>query len=361
MSSAMNKDSKIYIAGHKGLVGSSIKRTLESQGYTNIIGRTSQELDLTNQQATFEFFAKEKPEYVFLAAAKVGGINANNIYRAEFIYNNLEIQNNVVEAAYKNKVKKMLFLGSVCIYPKFASVPVVEDSLLTGELEYTNEPYALAKIAGIKLTESYNLQFGTNYVSVMPTNLYGYNDNFDLEKSHVIPALIRKTILCQHLENGEIDKIAKNLEMDIDSEAKALEVLGKYGIEKQGNDVVLSIWGTGKPYREFLHSDDMGDACVFVMNNVDFKDLAKGKQEVRNTQINIGTGSDITMKDLAHLIKDIVGFKGKIGFDTSKPDGTYRRTLSVEKIHKLGWKHKIELEDGLRKTIDWYRKSKDNL
>ena len=356
----MKKDSKIYIAGHRGMVGSSIKRTLEDQGYTNIVGKTSQELDLTDQKATEDFFAAEKPEYVFLAAAKVGGINANNIYRADFIYRNLAIQNNVVHSSYNHNVKKLLFLGSVCIYPKFASLPVVEDSLLTGELEYTNEPYALAKIAGIKLVESFNLQYDTNYLAVMPANLYGYNDNFDLEKSHVIPALIRKMVLCEHLEKGEFDRVAKNLETKDASESALLKMLAKYGIEKRGSEVVLKVWGTGKPYREFLHSDDMGEACVFVMSNVEFEDLTKGMDEVRNTHINLGTGKDISIKDLVELIKDIVGFEGKIEFDTSKPDGTPRRMMSVAKANELGWKHKIELEDGLKKTIDWYRQNKDN-
>lgn len=351
----MNKDAKIYIAGHKGLVGSAIMRTLESQGYTNIIGRTHEELDLTNQADTEQFFADEKPEYVFLAAAKVGGINANNTYRAEFIDNNLSIQNNIFESSYRHKVKKLLFLGSVCIYPKEAELPIVEESLLTGPLEYTNEPYALAKIAGIKMAESYSLQYGTNYVSVMPSNLYGTNDNFDLEKSHVIPAMIRKMILAAHVEKGEYEQVAKDLAQDNSSEEAVLETLAKYGIRKDGDQTIIALWGSGKPYREFMHADDMGEACVFVMNNVDFKDLAAGKTEVRNTHINLGTGVDITMKDLAHLIKELVGFGGEIEFDTSKPDGTYRRYMSVDKIHDLGWQHTIELEDGLRRAVAWYQ------
>lgn len=351
----MNKDAKIYIAGHRGLVGSAIWRALEAQGYTNIIGRTHAELDLTNQAAVEEFFATEKPEYVFLAAAKVGGINANNIYRAEFIDQNLAIQNNIFESSYRHKVTKLLFLGSVCIYPKEAELPIVEESLLTGPLEYTNEPYALAKIAGIKMAESYSLQYGANYISVMPSNLYGTNDNFDLEKSHVIPAMIRKMILSKLVEDGKYDKAAADLGLSDASEQAVLEELSKHGIRKEGDDVVIALWGSGKPYREFMHADDMGEACVFVMNNVDFKDVAAGKTEVRNTHINLGTGVDITMKDLAHLIKDIAGFKGTIEFDTSKPDGTYRRYMSVDKIHDLGWKHKIELEDGLRQAIAWYQ------
>lgn len=357
----MKKDSKIYVAGHKGLVGSAIWRYLEREGYTNLVGRSSSELDLTDQQAVEEFFTAEKPEYVFLAAAKVGGINANNIYRAEFIYNNLEIQNNVIDASYKHSVKKLLFLGSVCIYPKHAELPVREDSLLTGELEYTNEPYALAKIAGIKLSESYNLQFGTNYISVMPTNLYGENDNFDLEKSHVIPALIRKMILCKHIEGGEYALAAKNLGLEDSSEQTVLEALAKHGIEKRGEGVVLKVWGSGKPYREFMHSDDMAESCVFVMNNVDFSDLATGKKEVRNTHINLGTGKDISIKDLVELIKELVGANATIEFDTSKPDGTYRRYMSVDKIHELGWHHKIELRDGLKRAIDWYKANQDTL
>jgi len=357
----MQKKDKIYIAGHRGLVGSAIWRNLAREGYDNLIGRTSSELDLTDQKAVDDFFASEKPDYVFLAAAKVGGINANNIYRADFIYTNLAIQNNVINASHKHKVKKLLFLGSVCIYPKHAELPVREDSLLTGELEYTNEPYALAKIAGIKLSESYNLQHGTNYISVMPTNLYGENDNFDLEKSHVIPALIRKLILCKQIEDSKYDLAAKNLGIDDASEQTVLEALTKYGIEKRGESIVLKVWGSGKPYREFMHSDDMAESCVFVMNNVDFADLARGKKEVRNTQINLGTGKDISIKDLVGLIKELVGASVVIEFDTTKPDGTYRRYMSVDKIHELGWHHKIELRDGLKRAIDWYKDSQDKL
>lgn len=348
----MNKNSKIYIAGHRGLVGSSIKRNLESQGYTNVIGRSSAELDLTDQKSTNVFFAAEKPEYVFLAAAKVGGIVANNTYRADFIFSNLEIQNNVVNAAYQNGAKKLMFLGSSCIYPKLAPQPITEDSLLTSELEYTNEPYAIAKIAGIKLVESYNIQYGTNYLSVMPTNLYGENDNFDLEKAHVMPMIIRKMILCKYLESGDRAAIARNFgieESTIDAE------LAKIGIEKQGDRVVLALWGTGKPYREFMHVDDMADACIYLMNNVDFADLTSGEKEIKNTQINIGTGKDVTIRELAELIKDYVGFEGELEFDSTKPDGTPRKLLSVDKLHKLGWKHRIELEDGVKSTIDWYK------
>lgn len=343
------------MAGHRGLVGSAIWRFLERQGYTNLIGRTHTELDLTNQQAVYNFFEQEKPEYVFLAAAKVGGINANNIYRADFIYSNLAIQDNVISASCNSNVKKLLFLGSVCIYPKHAELPVREDSLLTGELEYTNEPYALAKIAGIKLTESYNLQYGTNYVSVMPANLYGENDNFDLEKSHVIPALIRKMILCKYLEVGDIEAAAQDLGIDTDDEDVVLVHLEKYGIKKNDDGLVLGVWGSGKPYREFMHSDDMAEACVYVMNNVDFADVSKNMKEIRNTHINLGTGKDITIRELVEIIKELVGAQVSIEFDTSKPDGTYRRYMDVNKIHELGWKHRIEIKEGLRKTIAWYR------
>ncbi len=353
----MDKAAKIYIAGHMGLVGSGILRYLKSQGYSNFALRSHDELDLTDQEAVEKFFADEKPEYVFLAAAKVGGIYANNVYRADFIYSNLEVQNNVVMAAYKFKVKKLLFLGSSCIYPRDAPQPIQEDSLLTGPLEYTNEPYAIAKIAGIKLIESLNIQYGTNFLAVMPTNLYGYNDNFDLEKSHVMPALIHKMILCSYLETGQLDKLNTDLKTVFKNEAEALDFLGKHGITKTGSKINLGVWGTGEPYREFLHVDDMAEACVFVMNNVDFKDLVTDPEEIRNTHINIGTGQDIKIKQLAELIKKLVGFKGDLVFDASKPDGTPRKLLSVDKINKLGWKHKIEFEDGLKKTIDWYIKS----
>jgi GDP-L-fucose synthase len=351
----MNKDAKIYIAGHRGLVGSAIKRALESQGYTNIIGRTREELDLTNQANVEEFFANEKPEYVVLAAAKVGGVNANNIYRADFIYDNLQIQNNIIGSSYKHKVKKLLFLGSSCIYPRLAPQPMTEESLLTSELEYTNEPYAIAKIAGIKMIESFNIQYGTNYLSVMPTNLYGVNDNFDLEKSHVMPALIRKTILARYLEGGEPEEAAKNLGIEFESKEQVLESVRKYGIEEQEGKIVLRLWGTGKPYREFLHVDDMAAACVFVLNNVDFKDLTAEMKEIKNTHINVGYDSDVTIKQLAEKIKDIVGFEGEIRFDLSDLDGTPRKLMSSAKLHSLGWRHTIELDEGLRRTIEWYQ------
>lgn len=351
----MDKTSKIYIAGHKGLVGSAIHRGLEAQGYTNIVVRTSQELDLTDTNATEKFFETEKPEYVFLAAAKVGGIMANNIYRADFIYDNLRIQNNVIGASHKFKVKKLLFLGSSCIYPKLAEQPLREDSLLTSELEYTNEPYAIAKIAGIKLTESFNIQYGTNFISVMPTNLYGTNDNFDLEKSHVLPALIRKIYLCTLLEQGDYEGVAKNLGTAFESEGQVLKLVEKYGIEKNSEGVVLKVWGTGTPYREFMHVDDMADACIFVMNTVNFEDLTKGMTEIRNTHLNVSTGSDITIKEITNIIKELLGFTGTISFDPSKPDGTPRKLMSPEKLSKLGWTYKIELHEGLKKTIEWYK------
>ncbi len=356
----MNKNSKIYIAGHRGLVGSSILRNLEANCHTNLITRTHTELDLTCQSSVAEFFAQEKPEYVFLAAAKVGGIYANNHYRADFIYQNLQIQNNIIHQSYRNSVKKLLFLGSSCIYPKNAPQPLKEDSLLTGELEYTNEPYAIAKIAGIKMCESYNLQYGTNFISVMPTNLYGSNDNFDLENSHVLPAMIRKIYLAKLLYEDNYAEIAKNLDLSLD----ALDInelknnLLKYGIHKINNQTVLKLWGSGTPYREFLHVDDMADACVFVMNSIDFNDLSKNMKDIKNTHINIGTGVDLTIKDLALIIKEEIGFQGQLEFDASKPDGTLKKLQDVSKLQSLGWEHKIDLKDGIRDTIKWYLEDK---
>lgn len=356
----MDKDAKIYIAGHRGLVGSAIYRHLETQGYTNLIGRASSELDLTDPAATDAFFAAEKPDYVFLAAAKVGGIMANNTYRADFIYTNLQIQNNVIYSSYKHGVKKLLFLGSSCIYPKNAPQPLVEDSLLTSELEYTNEPYAIAKIAGIKMIESFNIQYGTNYLSVMPTNLYGHNDNYDLEKSHVMPALIRKTYLAKLLESKDFSAIAENLAITGATDEQVVEKLNNYGIVQDENGVVLNIWGTGTPRREFMHSDDMAAASVYVMNHVNFSDLSEGQQEIRNTHINLGLGEDLTIKELAEKIKAIIGFNGTIAFDSSKPDGTMRKLLSVDKIHNLGWKHSIDLDQGLKQTIESYTSGQEN-
>ncbi len=317
----MEKNSKIYVAGHRGLVGSAIVKNLTCKGYTNIITRTHAELDLTNQQVVSGFFAQEKPEYVILAAAKVGGIVANNTLRADFMYENLQIQNNLIHQSYVHGVKKLLFLGSTCIYPKNAPQPMNEESLLTSELEYTNEPYAIAKIAGMKMCESYNLQYGTNFISVMPTNLYGPNDNFDLQTSHVLPALIRKI-----------------------HEAK------------QHGDKEVEIWGSGKPRREFLYSEDMADACVFIMENVDFKDVVQGKQEARNTHINIGTGKDVSIQELAELIQNVVGYEGKLIYNTSKPDGTMLKLSDSSKLHALGWSHKMELEEGIKTVYGWYSK-----
>ncbi|MBN2425508.1 MAG: GDP-L-fucose synthase [Calditrichaceae bacterium] len=308
----MKKDSKIYIAGHSGMVGSAITRNLKKNGYQNLIFRELDVLDLLDQAATRQFFQSEKPQYVILAAAKVGGIVANNTYRAQFIYENLQIQNNVIHSAYENGVKKLLFLGSSCIYPKLAPQPIKEEYLLTGLLEETNEPYAIAKIAGIKMCESYNYQYGTNFISVMPTNLYGPNDNFDLKTSHVFAALIRKI-----------------------HEAK---VNGSPSVE---------IWGTGSPKREFLHVDDMAEACIFLLNNYD------GSQFV-----NIGCGEDITIKDLAGLMSEIIGFKGKLVFDTGKPDGTPQKLLDVSRINALGWKARISLEEGIKSAYEWYVQNK---
>ena len=371
----MKKESKIYIAGHRGLVGSAIVKNLQQKSYTNLVTRTHKELDLTNTNAVADFFAKEKPDYVILAAAKVGGIVANNTYRGEFIYENLQIQNNVIHQSYINDVKKLLFLGSTCIYPKNAPQPMPEDCLLTDTLEYTNEPYAIAKIAGIKLCESYNLQYGTNFISVMPTNLYGPNDNFNLETSHVLPAMIRKIHLGKALENNDWKSIYEDLNKrpieGVDgnaSKAAIIQILNKYGIKlqrhpeliseshKEKQEVQVEIWGTGKPMREFLWSEDMAEACVFLMENRDFKDVMPKSAEVRNTHINIGTGKEISINNLSNLIKQTISYGGNILFDTSKPDGTMRKLTDPSKLHKLGWHHKIELEEGIRLMYKHYLK-----
>jgi GDP-L-fucose synthase len=307
----LRPDSKIYVAGHRGMVGSALVRNLMQKGFTNIITRTSEEVDLKNQQATLAFFQDEKPEYVFLAAAKVGGIHANNHYRADFIYENLMIECNVIHAAHLLKVKKLLFLGSSCIYPKLAPQPLKESYLLTSELEFTNEPYAIAKIAGIKLCESYKRQYGCNFISAMPTNLYGPNDNYHPENSHVLPALIRK-----------------------------------FHEAKENHSSVVEVWGSGKPMREFMHADDMADACVFLMQNYD------GEEHV-----NIGVGYDISILNLAQLIKGVVGFTGEIKLNTSKPDGTLKKLLDVSKLHSLGWKHSIELEEGIQAVYEEFKQS----
>ncbi|MGJ0363466.1 GDP-L-fucose synthase [Aliarcobacter cryaerophilus] len=384
-------DSKIFVAGGTGLVGSAIIKNLLEKGYTNIISnyRNRQpnnstfniqhstlntnevsyvKLDLLDTLAVSEFFEQHKPEFVFLAAAKVGGIVANNTYRADFIYENLQIQNNVIHQSYVHGVKKLLFLGSTCIYPKNAPQPMKEDSLLTSELEYTNEPYAIAKIAGIKMCESYNIQYGTNFISVMPTNLYGPNDNFDLEKSHVLPALIRKIYLGKCLEENNWEAIKNDLNENpienIDgsaSEEEMLTVLEKYGIKKQFNiqnltfKISIEIWGSGLPRREFLWSEDMADACVFLLENRDFTDTYnKSNKEVKNTHINIGTGKDISIKELSKLIAKIIGYKGIFTFNTDKPDGAMVKLTDPSKLHSLGWKHKVELEDGIKTIYDWY-------
>ena len=354
----MKKESRIYIAGHKGLVGSAIVENLKAKGFSKLIYRTHSELDLTNQEEVKNFFQIEKPEYVILAAAKVGGIVANNRYRADFIYENLMIQNNIIHQSYISGVEKLLFLGSTCVYPKNADQPIVEESLLTSELEYTNEPYAIAKIAGIKICESYNLQYGTNFFSVMPTNLYGPNDNFDLEKSHVMPALIRKMHLAKCLHQNDWNSIKSDLDKnpiegikDNSNKERITDVLSKYGIKKD----VIEIWGSGKPMREFLWSEDMADACVFLLENKNFKDTFDAENtEIRNTHINIGTGVDVSIKDLANMIKKSVGYKGGFIFNTSKPDGTIRKLTDVSKLISLGWTHTTPLEKGVEKMYACY-------
>ena len=353
----MQLNGKIFIAGHNGLVGSAILKNLKSKAYSNFVLRTRSELDLREQRAVFDFFEKEKPDYVILAAAKVGGIVANNTYRGQFIYENLQIQNNVIHASRLNGVKKLLFLGSTCIYPREAPQPMPENCLLTSPLEYTNEPYAIAKIAGIKLCESYNLQYGTNYIAVMPTNLYGPNDNFDLEKSHVLPALLRKVHLAKSLMNNDWDAIRKDLNrlpiegVDGNAGENAIAAkLEKYGVKKNS----VEIWGTGKPLREFLWSEEMADACVFIMENIDFKDLTPQGKEIRNTHINIGTGKDISIRNLADLIAKKTGYEGEFVFNADKPDGTIRKLTDAAKLHQLGWKHKIDIEEGIEKLYTWY-------
>ncbi len=362
------KDAKIYVAGHTGLVGSALTRNLKARGYDNLLLRRFEELDLMDYKAVEDFFISEKPEYVILAAAKVGGIVANNVYRADFIYDNIQIQNNVIYHSYKNGVKKLIFLGSSCIYPKNAPQPLKEDYLLTSELEYTNEPYAIAKIAGIKMCESFNLQYNTNFISVMPTNLFGPNDNFDLEKSHVLPAVIRKMHLGNALKEGNMDALRKDLDKypveGVDGsadESAILEKLGKYGIRKEEGRVFIRFWGSGSPRREFLHSDDLADAVIYIFENIDFEDLVEDKsrfeqevKNIRNTHINIGRGTDVTIKELVELIKDIVGYTGEIEWDRSKPDGTPRKLMDVSKLNSLGWKPKLSLEEGIRRVYEFY-------
>ena len=349
----MKKNAKIYVAGHRGLVGSALVKILVKKGYTNIITQTHSELDLINSVAVAEFFERERPEYVFLAAAKVGGIVANNTYRAQFIYENLMIQNNVIHQSYISGVKKLLFLGSTCIYPKNCSQPMKEDYLLTDTLEYTNEPYAIAKISGIKMCESYNLQYGTNFISVMPTNLYGPNDNFDLETSHVMPALIRKMHLAKLLSEGKIEAVLEDLKLG--SEKEALNYLKSFGVSSDS----VEIWGSGNPRREFLWSEDMADACIFLMETINFKDTYDSNQkEIRNTHINIGTGEDVSIKELAELIKEVVGYKGDLVFNPSRPDGTMKKLTDVKKLNSLGWKYKVTLQEGIENLYYFYDKKK---
>ena len=382
----MEKDSKIYVAGHKGLVGSAIWNNLISRGYTNLVGRSHSELDLTDQLAVKRFFDEERPVAVVLAAAFVGGIMANSLYRADFIMMNMKIQCNVISEAYAHGVEKLLFLGSTCIYPKNAPQPMKEDCLLTSELEYTNEEYAIAKIAGLKMCESYNLQYGTNYIAVMPTNLYGPNDNFHLENSHVMPAMMRKIYLAKLVHDDDWNKIRTDLNKrpvegvsgDADKQT-ILNVLAKYGIE----DNRVTLWGTGSPLREFLWSEDMADASVHLLLNVNFSDIigienyssvhygadvngavdrnhsiGRGGAipslgEIRNCHINVGTGKELTIKALSELVVKTVGFTGEVQFDSSKPDGTKRKLIDVSKLHALGWKHSVEIEDGVERLFKW--------
>ncbi len=356
----MKKDAKIFIAGHRGLVGSAILRRLEKEGYHNFILKMSAQLDLRDSAAVATFFESEQPEYVFLAAAKVGGIEANNTYRADFIYDNLMIQNNVIHHSYLQGVRKLLFLGSTCIYPKNAPQPLKEDYLLTDVLEYTNEPYAIAKIAGIKMCESYNIQYGTNFISAMPTNLYGPNDNFDLEKAHVLPALLRKIHLGKALEENNWEALRSDLNKrpingidGLASEEKIKDILSDFGIS-MNDSVIVEIWGSGKPMREFLWVEDMAEACSFLMNHHDAPSSLISHTEVRNTHVNIGTGSDLSIAALAEMIKVIVGFEGQFVFNESKPDGTMRKLTDVSKINGLGWKAKVNVQEGLEKMYQWY-------
>ena len=398
----LDKNSKIYVAGHQGLVGSAIWNNLKSRGYNNLIGRGHHELDLTDQYAVKKFFDEERPDAVVLAAAFVGGIIANSLYRADFIMQNMKIQCNVISNAYSHGVKKLLFLGSTCIYPKNAPQPMKEESLLTSPLEYTNEEYAIAKIAGLKMCESYNLQYGTNYIAVMPTNLYGPNDNFHLENSHVMPAMMRKIYLAKLIHDNNWDEIRVDMdkrpinptdkliaiigEGNVDGkndEQRILKALAFYGIEN--NKVTL--WGDGSPLREFLWSEDMADASVHVLLNVDFKDIigiekyssvfygakingavdrnnSEGRGgalpklgEIRNCHINVGTGKELTIKELANLVVRTVGFEGDVIWDDSKPNGTPRKLIDVDKLHRLGWTHKVEINDGVERLYEWYRDS----
>ena len=384
----LDKNSKIYVAGHRGLVGSAIWNNLLSRGYQNLVGRSHSELDLTDQLAVRRFFDEERPDAVVLAPAFVGGIMANSLYRADFIMMNMKIQCNVISEAYAHGVRKLLFLGSTCIYPKNAPQPMTEDCLLTSPLEYTNEEYAIAKIAGLKMCESYNLQYGTDYIAVMPTNLYGPNDNFHLENSHVMPAMMRKVYLSKLIHDGAWDSIARDMDRrpvegvsGSSSREEILAVLSRYGIE----DNRVTLWGTGTPLREFLWSEDMADASVHVLLNVSFSDIigieryssvhygasadgavdrnhSAGRGgaipslgEIRNCHINVGTGKELTIRELSQLVVDAVGFEGEVFFDATKPDGTPRKLIDVSKLHSLGWTHSVEIEEGVRKLFEWYR------
>ena len=353
----MNKDTKIYVAGHRGLVGSAIWKKLESKGYNNLTGRTHAELDLMDAVAVRQFFDQEQPQVVVLAAAHVGGIMANLKYRADFIYQNLQIQQNVIGESWRHDVQKLLFLGSTCIYPREAPQPIPEQALLTSPLEYTNEPYAIAKIAGLKMCESFNLQYGTNYIAVMPTNLYGPRDNFNLETSHVMPAMVRKMHLARLLNEGDMAGIRADLDRrpveGVDgtaSDTAIMSLLLRYGI----NPERLLLWGTGRPIREFLWSEDMADASVYCLEHIDFADVRGEGNEVRNCHINIGSGREVTIAQLAALVKQAVGYRGRIEWDSTKPDGTLRKLTDVSRLHSLGWRHRMELEDGVPALYDWY-------
>ena len=355
----LSKDSKIYVAGHHGIVGSAIWNNLKSRGYNNLIGKSHKELDLLDPVAVKKFFDEEKPDAVVLAAAHVGGIMANLQYRADFIYQNLQIQQNVIGESYRHGVKKLLFLGSTCIYPRMAQQPMKEEALLTSELEYTNEPYAIAKIAGLKMCESFSIQYGCNYIAVMPTNLYGPNDNFHLENSHVLPAMIRKVHLAKCLNEGDWDAVRKDINLrpvegvnGSNTNEEILEKLAKFGIRPES----VTLWGTGSPMREFLWSEEMADASVHVLLNVDFKDTYEpGQKEIRNCHINVGTGKEVTIREAAEKIIKEIGFKGELRWDSSKPDGTPRKLTDVTKLHNLGWHHKVEIDEGIHRLYEWYK------
>lgn len=362
----MDKSAKIYVAGHHGLVGSAIWNNLKERGYNNLVGRSHKELDLLDPIAVKKFFDEEQPDAVILAAAHVGGIMANLQYRADFIYQNLQIQQNVIGESFRHGVKKLLFLGSTCIYPREAPQPMKEEVLLTSPLEYTNEPYAIAKIAGLKMCESFNLQYGTNYIAVMPTNLYGPNDNFHLENSHVLPAMIRKIHLAKCLNEGDWDAVRKDINLrpvegvnGSNTDEEILKKLAKFGITPEA----VTLWGTGKPMREFLWSEEMADASVHVLLNVDFKQTydaskknADGITEIRNCHINVGTGKEVSIREVAEKIMKEIGFKGELRWDASKPDGTLRKLTDVSKLHSLGWHHKVEIDEGIHRLYEWYLK-----